>query len=93
MQAGSADPEGEGRTDALLVGRPHAADAEAQASQVLAVLTGRWPPTTRGEEEEPGPLLVSMAEWTTMRVGADARHAATLVPARRRCLINPGNYN
>ena len=92
MQAGPADPEGQGRGDAVLIGRAHAADAEAQAGQILAGPVGGWPAATRGEEEEPGTLLVSMAQWTTMGIGACARHVATLGTPSTRCLINPGNY-
>ena len=78
MQAGPAGPEGEGRGDAILFRRAHAADPETQAGQVLTGPAAGWTATTRGEEEEPWALLVSMAQWTTTGIGACARHVATL---------------
>jgi len=79
IQAGPAGTEREGCTDALLVRGPDTADPEAQSSQVL---TGRWSwgsPTPGREEQEPGAFLIRVAEWTTMGVGACARHVATLL--------------
>ena len=61
---------------------PDAADAEPEALEVLTLRRSRRPSAARGEEEEPGSLLVSVAQWTTVPVGAC--HPATLdTPAAR----------
>ena len=54
----------------------------------------RWPPPSRGQEEDLWDLLVAMAEEPTMRIGQGALvwavHLATLASSSIRCLTTPG---
>ena len=72
MQARPADAEGQGRSDALGERGADAADAEAQAGQVLAHPWSRWSSPARGQEEEAGALLVRVTEESTMGIGGRA---------------------
>ena len=67
-----------------------AADAEAQPGEVLALT--RWsrrPSASRGEEEEPGSLLIRVPERTPVRIGAC--HPATLrTSPSRHVSLTPG---
>ena len=84
MEAGPADTEGEGCSDTLLVRGPDAADPEAESGQVLTGQWARWSAALGREEEEPGAFLIGVAKWTTMRVGACARHVTTLDTSLQR---------
>ena len=95
-QARPADAESEGRGDALGDRRAHAADAEAQATDILAhARSGRSSPA-RGEEEEAGSLLVRVPTQPAMGIGRRALvravHPATLASSSGGCSTNPGNY-
>ena len=89
MQAGAAGPQREGCGDAVLQGGTDAADAEAQAREVLGLAWSWRSPASRGQEEEPGSFLVRVPERTPVRVGAC--HAATLGTPAVSCLRSTGN--
>ena len=77
--------------------RAHAADAEAQATDILAhARSGRSSPA-RGEEEEAGTLLVRVPTQPAMGIGRRALvravHPATLASSSGGCSTNPGNYS
>ena len=78
IQARPTGTEGEGRGDALLMCDADAADPKAQTGEILFDPGSGWPPAARGQEQEPRSLLISMAKRSTVWIGADARHAATL---------------
>jgi hypothetical protein len=84
VQAGPAGAEHEGRCDTLFGRGPHTANPEAQCREVLSCRSARWSSASGGEEQEPRAFLIRVTEWATMRVGACARHVATL-----RTRLNP----
>ena len=75
VQAGPADTELQRGGDAVLLGGPHAADAEAQPREVLVAPRSGRPAAPRGQEEEARAFLVGVAKRTTVRIGACAWHA------------------
>ena len=77
--------------------RAHAADAEAQASEILAHARSGRSSAARREEEEAGSLLVRVPTESAMGIGRRALvravHPATLASSPGGCLTNPGNYS